>query len=64
MLLNIGIGEWFEGREDGRGEGSLEAFAMLLMTSDSSLDHVGGNRAATIGVRDIQVQNQQNLGTD
>lgn len=64
MLLSIGIGEWLKGREDGRGEGSLEAFDMLLMTSDSSLDHVSGNRAGTIGVRDIQVQHQQDLGTD
>lgn len=62
MLLNIGTGEWLDGREAGKGEGSLEAFAMLLMTSDNCLDHVSGNRADTPGVRDTQVQNQQDLG--
>lgn len=33
-------------------------FAVVLMTSDSSLDGVDENRAETPGVRDTLVQNQ------
>lgn len=39
--------------------GVWKLFAMALMTSDGSLDHIGGNRAGPPGVRDTQVQNQQ-----
>lgn len=48
----------------GRGRGVWKLCVVVLMRIDSSLDHVAGNRAGQVGLRDSRGQNQQDLVAD